>query len=391
MGRPKDITGQRFGRLTAIKPTPRRSQSKNVIWKFLCDCGNIHYASVSNVISGSVKSCGCAKKGLTATRTKNLVGKRFGRLVVVELTEKRSHGHTIWRCKCDCGNEVLVDVCALRSGGTGSCKCYQKEGAAARTIVDLTGQRFGRLVVIELTTERRDGRVVWLCKCDCGKETRVVSSNLIGGHTRSCGCLSLETKTAPTHDLTNQRFGCLIVLEPTDERRRGVVWKCLCDCEKIVYVSSHELRNGDTQSCGHLQREMMAAKAGPLSPSWNPNLSDSERARQRTQDPEYCEWRRQVLFRDNYTCRACGKHGGGMKLIAHHIESHEDNRNLRVELSNGITLCTDCHNDYHQRYGRRHSCHKDFNAWLQDLELEKRIERGDFYLEEEGKKRERTC
>ena len=58
--------------------------------------------------------------------------------------------------------------------------------------VDLTGQRFGRLVVINLLTSKDAKRLKWLCKCDCGNECVVLGHNLVAGHTKSCGCLRNE-------------------------------------------------------------------------------------------------------------------------------------------------------------------------------------------------------
>ena len=58
--------------------------------------------------------------------------------------------------------------------------------------VDLTGQRFGRLVVIKLSTPKGTKHHKWLCKCDCGNECVVLGHNLVGGHTKSCGCLRKE-------------------------------------------------------------------------------------------------------------------------------------------------------------------------------------------------------
>lgn len=54
--------------------------------------------------------------------------------------------------------------------------------------IDLTGQRFGRLAVVERAWSRK-GQLFWLCKCDCGKECVIQGSSLRGGRTRSCGCL----------------------------------------------------------------------------------------------------------------------------------------------------------------------------------------------------------
>lgn len=63
-------------------------------------------------------------------------------------------------------------------------------------IKDLKGQRFGRLTVIEESEINNKKSTVWLCKCDCGNETNVTSSNLSGGSTKSCGCLMKENGMA---------------------------------------------------------------------------------------------------------------------------------------------------------------------------------------------------
>ncbi len=61
------------------------------------------------------------------------------------------------------------------------------KGSGSRPI-DIRGQRYGRLVVVELF-DRQRRKVRWLCRCDCGKETLVKTDRLNSGHTRSCGCL----------------------------------------------------------------------------------------------------------------------------------------------------------------------------------------------------------
>lgn len=67
---PKDISGLRFGRLTAIRPTDKR-QSKCVVWEFTCDCGNTCFKGVNNVTTGNSVSCGCLGQMLihVSTRT----------------------------------------------------------------------------------------------------------------------------------------------------------------------------------------------------------------------------------------------------------------------------------------------------------------------------------
>ena len=91
--------------------------------------------------------------------------------------------------------------------------------------IDLTGQRFGRLLVIR-EYGRKHGRVAWLCKCDCGHEHVVSGEHLRNGHSQSCGCLSRERSTThgctsepwyPTYHTMMQRCGHW---EGTSERHR---------------------------------------------------------------------------------------------------------------------------------------------------------------------------
>ena len=55
----KDLTGQRFGRLTAIRPTERRDASGSIVWECRCDCGTTVYLSVNVLNIGKTQSCGC--------------------------------------------------------------------------------------------------------------------------------------------------------------------------------------------------------------------------------------------------------------------------------------------------------------------------------------------
>ena len=120
---------------------------------------------------------------------------------------------------------------------------------------DLTGQRFGRLTVVSRASNRGH-HVMWVCRCDCGSETTVTGDNLKRGASMSCGCLRKETSVI---DLTGQRFGRLTVLERSGSIGRMAAWKCRCDCGKECVVGSNALRTGHTKSCGCLGREIQDA------------------------------------------------------------------------------------------------------------------------------------
>ncbi len=116
----KDITGQKFGRLTALEPTQLRSSKGSTIWKCRCDCGGEVYAPMTQLTSGYRKSCGC----LSHPPLKDYIGKRFGRLIVTEYAGKVAGMHR-WRCLCDCGKTTVVGQTLLQSGKTKSCGCIQ--------------------------------------------------------------------------------------------------------------------------------------------------------------------------------------------------------------------------------------------------------------------------
>jgi hypothetical protein len=122
----------------------------------------------------------------------DLTGKQFSRLTVLEQTETRD-GNAFWLVKCACGAQKPVSGVGLRSGSIKSCGCLRRERAKQKPSLELTGKRFGRLIVLERLGNRRGGGVRWLCQCDCGKKHEVTGSNLTHG-CRSCGCLALEIR-----------------------------------------------------------------------------------------------------------------------------------------------------------------------------------------------------
>lgn len=59
--------------------------------------------------------------------------------------------------------------------------------------IDMIGKKFGKLTVLEEADQRKDRRIVYKCKCDCGNVSYVIGKNLRNGTTKSCGCLRHES------------------------------------------------------------------------------------------------------------------------------------------------------------------------------------------------------
>ena len=114
---------------------------------------------------------------------------------------------------------------------------------------DITGQRFGRLVVKDRA--EGNGRPAWHCQCDCGKQCVVVGEDLRSVQTRSCGCLRAEA-SRKSNDLTGAMFGLWGVIERAGSSSSGeVFWLCMCNgCGIERRVRSSQLMWGRSLSCG---------------------------------------------------------------------------------------------------------------------------------------------
>jgi len=123
MAKRLELTGQRFGKLTAVRFS--RVHKTLSHWIFQCDCGSPpKEIMATRVNNGRTTACstGCARRV-------DLVGQRFTRLVVVGLHFDRAGLGSKWTCQCDCGDTTEVKGSSLVRGATKSCGCLMKEAA----------------------------------------------------------------------------------------------------------------------------------------------------------------------------------------------------------------------------------------------------------------------
>lgn len=115
--------------------------------------------------------------------------------------------------------------------------------------LDLTNQRFGKLLAVSKAPKRNDKYTRWVCQCDCGNQIEVRTDYLRNGHTMSCGCV--KKQFFQHKDLVGQQFGRLIVIENLPGGKK----KCQCQCGNIVEVKTDNLTSSNTQSCGCYQKD----------------------------------------------------------------------------------------------------------------------------------------
>lgn len=118
---------------------------------------------------------------------------RFNNLVVLKESDKRSGTKVLWECECDCGNITYATHSDLKSGHKKSCGCLQKQKASElgrskkKNLLNMT---FGKLAVLSETEEKdNDNRPLWLCQCSCGSDLiKVSSKDLLMKRKTHCGC-----------------------------------------------------------------------------------------------------------------------------------------------------------------------------------------------------------
>lgn len=134
------------------------------------------------------------------TRIKNIIGNKYGKLLVLSYDENKSKGkgRPFWNCQCDCGNIKSIRGQHLKNGNIISCGNCPK--------IDYTNMKFNRWTVIEKS--RKDNKKSWICKCDCGNIRNVHEDTLLNGKSKSCGCLQKEVTSIrlKKHNLSKTRL-----------------------------------------------------------------------------------------------------------------------------------------------------------------------------------------
>lgn len=190
-----------------------------------------------------------------------MVGEKFHSLTVIEFIghKLQASGKKLLyvKCKCDCG--TFVEIRKSKVGVTKSCGCIKKNKSFKHR--ELQEKRFGRLIVIQEDSyvhvgKQKKRRKVWLCKCDCGNQIKVIEMSLLSGNTLSCGCLVADRlRESKFNNLEGRQFGRLLVLKWLRSIPKHQIWHCQCECGELIDVRANNLLTGTTKSCGCLHKE----------------------------------------------------------------------------------------------------------------------------------------
>lgn len=218
----KDITGQKFGRLTALYPTNENNYG-NTIWVFNCECGTTTKAPMSRVTTGKKKSCGCLEK--ENKTPKYQVGDTVKHLTILEILPKTTKfSKKRYKCRCDCGNTTTITRSFLEKNQDCGCtqktkreeiqkqkrkiqkqiqKKAQKQKEKQKLKEDrkpflqaffLIGQTFKDATVTGILDQPKNDKrpIIVSCVCKCGTTYTTTASSLTNGSVGKCLCHSME-------------------------------------------------------------------------------------------------------------------------------------------------------------------------------------------------------
>lgn len=197
-----------------------------------------------------------------------------------------------------------------------------------------------------------------MCLCECGIQFETIKRT-VNKKVRSCGCSRIK-------DLSNTKIGILNILNKTNKRNKydgSVIWKCKCDCGKIIDLSTSQLKHPQRISCGCFKENIINSckkRSGINHYKYNTNFTIEQRLRIRINQKEFCN---KTFIRDNYTCKKCNQYGGNLE--AHHINSYDWFISGRNDINNSVTLCVKCHKQFHKKYGYGKNTKEQFVQFIE--------------------------
>lgn len=210
----------------------------------------------------------------------------------------------------------------------------------------------------QCTTQKAKESLVLMHGVDNARKIEGVNEKIIKTNLNKYGCVNPFANEKIKEKIRNtnlEKYGVEVPTQNQDIKAKGVA-TCLekygFTCYGVVYSREHK---------------------GELSPTWKGGVL-YHRVERSTY--EYRHWRKSVFERDLYACQCCGtKSGVGNKveLNAHHIKNWKDNKSLRYDIDNGITLCDKCHASFHSKYGKKNNTEQQLKEFLNSNNIDKKV------------------
>lgn len=264
------LIGKTYGELTILEVSePVRTTTGNPfrLCTCICSCGEKTTKRLFAVLNGKTKTCGTCDLSLPRKKDySNLIGKQFGELTILEISEpiKTKRSNRMCICQCSCGKVVAKVLNSVLSERVRSCgHLYSaREERREIPIKDIIGKTYGKLTIISVTKPLKDHYSFrkCTCQCSCGREVNYFLYFVESGLVTSCAYCSRFSKRKESSYLFGETVGNLTIVgyadDPDDEsannEERKLLLKCSCGHEFVNTLNG--ITSGNFNECTKCQK-----------------------------------------------------------------------------------------------------------------------------------------
>lgn len=273
------------------------------------------------------------------------------------LSKEYENSTTRLKVQCACGEVFDTNFKIFKKGQR---QCKQCLNAITYRKVEKFIEECGCKL---LSAKYVNARTKLKIQCACGEVFERSFNNFQGKKTyccSTCGYKKLKNDYEEVAKFIEDK-GCKLLSE--EYINAGTKLKIQCACGEVFEVCFNHFKSDGQQQCPKCGIKKIT---GENHPKYNPNLTEEEREKLRSY-PQYRQFVKQVYENDNYTCRCCGDNKNGIE--SHHLNGYKWDKTNKVNPINGITLCEECHKEFHKLYGRRNNTIEQFREFIYDKYL----------------------
>lgn len=265
--------------------------------------------------------------------------------------------------KCSCGRIGNMTFRSFRRSKHHVCRECLNEMASKRITKDIeeVKQLFIKYNCELLESQYISNDTPMLFRCNCGREdTKSYSTFSKKPQCKYCSFENLALERCHSYEYIFEyfkSFDCELLSKEYINSKTKLKYVAKCGHED--YVTFDSFKANKHHICYECSKQM---QSGENSYNYKGGVYSSELEMFR-KSYDFKKWQKDVFNRDDYTCQCCGDNKGG-NLNAHHKDGYNWCVEKRVDVNNGVTLCKDCHKDFHLNYGFGNNTQQQFDNWL---------------------------
>lgn len=220
---------------------------------------------------------------------------------------------------------------------------------------------------VRLISEQYEGEAKpILVQCQCGTKVQTTYASIRGAgrsgvyRCKECAKVYSRNRLRISYSDIKKTFeenNCVLLTTEKEYKNVRSTVKYIARCGHLCETSFESYKNSKYKMCFDCTKEKYS---GENSYNWKGGY-DSEKIKFR-KSYAFKQWVKAIYKRDGYVCQKCGQVGG--KLNAHHLNGYNWDIENRLNINNGVALCENCHDNFHNMYGRGNNTKEQFEEWI---------------------------